>query len=48
MKYDKIICIAEPSEKSLRNYIGENYPITTVLNGIDVSRFANAKAITGS
>lgn len=44
-QYDKIICIAEPSEKSLRNCIGENYPITTVLNGIDVSRFANAKAI---
>ena len=44
-QYDKIICIAEPSEKSLRKYIGESYPITTILNGIDVSRFASAKAI---
>lgn len=44
-QYDKIICIAEPSEKSLRDYIGENYSIITIQNGIDVSRFANAEAI---
>lgn len=44
-KYDKIICIAEPSEESLRNYIGNGYPITTIHNGIDVSRFADADKI---
>lgn len=44
-KYDQIICIAEPSERSLRDYIGDNYPIKTVLNGVDVNRFANASKI---
>ena len=43
--YDKIICIAEPSEQSLRNYIGDNYPIITIHNGIDVGRFINAEEI---
>lgn len=41
-RYDKIICIAEPSEKSLRGYIGDSYPIVTVMNGIDVNRFSSA------
>lgn len=45
-KYDKIICIAEPAETSLRNYIGNDYPIITIHNGIDVSRFANAEKIS--
>ena len=44
-QYDKIICIAEPSEKSLREYIGDSYPIITVQNGIDVNRFATAEKI---
>lgn len=44
-KYDKIICIAKPSEESLRSYIGNNYPIETICNGIDVNRFANASKI---
>lgn len=44
-QYDKIICIAEPAEKSLRKYIGDNYPITTVQNGIDVKRFEKANKI---
>lgn len=44
-RYDKIICISEPSEKSLRGYIGDAYPIVTVQNGIDVARFANAQPI---
>lgn len=44
-KYDQIICIAEPSETSLRNYIGNGYPIMTIHNGIDVSRFTNAEKI---
>lgn len=44
-KYDKIICISEPSEENLRKYIGNNYPIVTINNGIDVSRFADAGKI---
>lgn len=44
-RYDKIICIAKPSEESLRNYIGNNYPIMTIHNGIDVKRFADAEKI---
>ena len=44
-RYDKIICIAEPSEYSLRKYIGDKYPITTIHNGIDVRRFSEAKNI---
>lgn len=44
-QYDKIICISKPSEDSLRGYIGDNYPITTVLNGIDVSKFVSANKI---
>ena len=44
-RYDKIICIAEPSEESLKKYIGHNYPITTIHNGIDVNRFINADKI---
>ncbi|MEL5892898.1 glycosyltransferase [Bacteroides sp. GD17] len=44
-QYDKIICIAESAETSLRNYIGNNYPITTILNGIEVNRFAFADKV---
>jgi glycosyltransferase involved in cell wall biosynthesis len=44
-KYDKIICIAKPSEENLRSYIGNDYPISTICNGIDVNRFANAAQI---
>lgn len=44
-QYDKIICISEPSEESLRNYIGNEYPITTIHNGIDVCRFSLAPKI---
>lgn len=44
-RYDKIICISEPSENSLRNYIGNDYPITTIHNGIDVNRFSEASKI---
>lgn len=44
-RYDHIICIAEPSEISLRKYIGDNFPITTIHNGIDVRRFAEAEEI---
>lgn len=44
-RYDKIICIAEPAEYSLRKYIGNKYPITTIHNGIDVRRFSEANKI---
>lgn len=44
-QYDKIICISKPSEDSLRGYIGDNYPITTVFNGVDVSKFVSANKI---
>lgn len=44
-QYDKIICISEPSEESLRNYIGNEYPITTIHNGIDVGRFSEVPRI---
>lgn len=44
-RYDKIICISEPSEESLRKYIGNDYPIVTIYNGIDVRRFAEASKI---
>lgn len=44
-QYDRIICIAEPSEKSLRKYIGDDYPIITIHNGIDIRRFTNATSM---
>lgn len=44
-QYDKIICISEPSEENLRKYIGNNYPIITINNGIDVKRFSEAKRV---
>lgn len=44
-QYNQIICISEPSESSLRNYIGDNYPIITIKNGINVDRFEKANKI---
>lgn len=44
-RYDKIICISEPSEKNLRSYIGDKYPILTIRNGINISKFINAKPV---
>ena len=44
-QYDKIICISEPSESNLRKYIGNDYPILTINNGIDVHRFINSSRI---
>ena len=43
--YDQIICISQPSEDSLRGYIGDGYPIKTILNGVDVHRFMDAKPV---
>lgn len=44
-QYDEIICISQPSEDSLRNYLGKGYPIKTILNGVDVNRFLNAAPV---
>lgn len=44
-RYDKIICISEPSEESLRGYIGNNYPIVTIKNGINTQKFINAEPV---
>lgn len=41
--YDQVIRISQPSEDSLRGYIGEGYPIKTILNGVDVHRFMDAE-----
>lgn len=44
-RYKKIICISEPSEESLRGYLGNTYPIMTIKNGVDVGRFLNVTPI---
>lgn len=44
-KYKNIICISEPSEESLRGYLGNTYPIMTIKNGVDVGRFLNAMPV---
>lgn len=44
-RYDQIICISEPSEVSLRSYIGSKYPIVTIKNGINTKNFLDAKPI---
>lgn len=43
--YDQIICISQPSEDSLRGYIGDGYPIKTIQNGVDVHRFMDAAPV---
>lgn len=44
-RYKKIICISDPSEDSLRGYLGNTYPILTIKNGVDVGRFLNATPV---
>lgn len=44
-RYNKIICISEPSEDSLRGYIGNNYPIVTIKNGVDIRKFMDAEPV---
>lgn len=44
-RYDQIICISEPSEASLRAYIGNKYPIVTIKNGINTKTFLDAEPI---
>ena len=42
-QYKKIICISDQAHENLVKYIGEDPKIVTIFNGIDISRFANAK-----
>jgi glycosyltransferase involved in cell wall biosynthesis len=42
-RYNQIICISKPSEDSLRNYIGNVYPILTIQNGVNLQSIVNAK-----
>lgn len=43
-QYNHIICISEIAEKSLRNYLNsESTRICTINNGVDVSKYMNAK-----
>lgn len=43
-KYKAIICISDQAEANLKQYLGEGkYPISTIYNGIDVAKFANAQ-----
>lgn len=44
-RYNKIICISEPSEESLLSYLGSTYPIMTIKNGVDIGRFFNATPV---
>lgn len=44
-RYDKIICISEPSEDSLRGYIGNDFPIVTIKNGVNIRKFMDAAPI---
>lgn len=44
-QYKRIICISEPSEDNLRNYLEGTYPVITIKNGIDVNKFSTAESI---
>lgn len=44
-RYDRIICISKIAEDSLVNYIGSNYPIQTIENGVDISKIISAQSI---
>lgn len=46
-RYKAVICVAKQTEINLREYLGETkVPITTILNGVDLKRFVNAKSST--
>lgn len=46
-RYQKVICISNKAEENLRNYIGySKAEITTVNNGIDVTKYANSQTST--
>ena len=43
-QYRAIICISDKAEKNLRDYLGPgSWPISTIYNGIDVNKYANAE-----
>ena len=44
-RYDKIICISEPSELSLKSYIGKKFPIVTIQNGVNTQIFFDAQPV---
>lgn len=46
-QYNHVICISDQAEKNLRTYLSlPKVSISTIFNGIDTARFANAKAST--
>lgn len=45
-QYDAIISISDIAEKMLRQYIGNNYPIFTIANGIKVDAYLHAEPYT--
>lgn len=46
-QYNHVICISDQAEKNLRTYLSlPEFSISTIFNGIDTARFANAKPNT--
>ena len=41
-QYNSIICISDKAKDNLQEYIGSNYPIKTIYNGIDIRKFTHA------
>lgn len=41
-QYNSIICISDKAKENLQKYIGLNYPIKTIYNGIDIQKFTHA------
>jgi glycosyltransferase involved in cell wall biosynthesis len=41
-QYNSIICISDKAKENLQEYIGSNYPIKTIYNGIDIQKFMHA------
>ena len=41
-QYNSIICISDKAKENLQEYIGSNYPIITIYNGIDIQKFMHA------
>lgn len=41
-QYNSIICISDKAKENLQEYIGSNYPIKTIYNGIDIQKYIHA------
>lgn len=41
-RYDAIASISDKATKNLKEFIGKDYPITTIYNGIDILKFKSA------